>query len=120
MLTERLKTLRNNAGLTQFEIAQELNITREAYALYETGRRQPSHETLCNIADFYQVNLDYLFCRTDISEPINKFSNEEYSLIKNYRALDVRGKENIQHMVKFEYNRLQMNTKNKSPQKTSQ
>lgn len=95
MLIERLKLLRSSAKLTQSEVAQALNITREAYTMYETGKRQISHETLCNIADFYQVSLDYLFCRTDIDDPIEHFTKEEYTLLQNYRSLDQRGKENI-------------------------
>lgn len=41
-------------------------MTREAYSMYETGRRQPPNETLVKLAGHYRVSLDFLAGRTDI------------------------------------------------------
>ncbi len=56
----KLKELREQKGLSQYEIAPLLNIKRATYANYETGKTQPTIEILCQIADFYGVSLDYL------------------------------------------------------------
>lgn len=57
---ERIKQERKRRKLTQGDIAKQLNITRSAYTLYETGKSQPSLETAVKIADIFQVSLDYL------------------------------------------------------------
>ena len=38
---------------------------------FENGERVPPTETLIRLADFYNVSIDYILCRTDIPE-INK------------------------------------------------
>lgn len=60
----KLKTKREELNLTQREIAQQLQITTQAYANYEQGLREPSLKTLCKLADYYNVSLDYLCDRT--------------------------------------------------------
>lgn len=69
MLAKRLVELRNKANLTQREFAQLLHISRDTYAQYETGRRNPDYDTLSKMADYYHATTDYLLGRTDISNP---------------------------------------------------
>lgn len=59
------KSLRKAGGYTQDELAKKLGITRSALAMYEAGRRQPDFKTLELIADFFNVDIDYLMGRTD-------------------------------------------------------
>lgn len=56
----KLKELREQTGLSQYELAPLLGIGRATYANYEIEKTQPTIETLCKIADFYGVSLDYL------------------------------------------------------------
>lgn len=56
----RLKELRNKTGLTQTKTAENLGIPRINYNKYETTSTQPDIETLCKIADYFNVTLDYL------------------------------------------------------------
>lgn len=60
---KRLKILRGN--LSQEKIAQKLKVSQRAYSNYETGTREPDHNTLIRIADYFNVSLDYLLERTD-------------------------------------------------------
>lgn len=60
VFSERIKEERKRRKLTQGDIAKQLNITRSAYTLYETGKSQPYLETAIKIADIFQVSLDYL------------------------------------------------------------
>jgi len=62
---ERLKALRSTMGLSQQELAHELNINRSTYARYELKQTQPDFETLQKIADFFNVTVDYLLGRSD-------------------------------------------------------
>lgn len=56
----KLKKARNNTGLTQREVAKEVNLPQSTIAKYETGKLEPSIETLGILADFYEVSLDWL------------------------------------------------------------
>lgn len=63
MFSNRLRYLRQCRNYSQKEIAYLLGLSRSAYALYETGRRDPSLETLLRLADLYGVSTDYLLGR---------------------------------------------------------
>lgn len=69
MFNERIKTLRLNKGITQATLASKLNIAKTTLAAYEQGKNEPSIETLTKIADYFNVSIDYLLGRTDISSP---------------------------------------------------
>lgn len=60
-----LKELRSSKGLTQSELAQQLRISRSTIGMYESGSREPDFETLELIADYFNVDTDYLLGRTN-------------------------------------------------------
>lgn len=57
---EKLKELRKKKGLTQEELASELNVSRQAVTKWETGEGVPDIENLKNIGIFFHVSVDYL------------------------------------------------------------
>lgn len=59
------KQLRISSGLTQQEVANKLGISRSTIGMYETGAREPDYATLETIADFFNVDIDYLLGRTN-------------------------------------------------------
>ena len=59
------KRLRTSSGLTQVEMAEKLGISRSTIGMYETGAREPDFETFEKIADFFNVDTDYLLGRTE-------------------------------------------------------
>lgn len=59
------KRLRLSRGYTQAELADALGISRSRIGMYETGAREPDFETLEIIADFFNVDTDYLLGRTN-------------------------------------------------------
>lgn len=59
------KTLRQSSGYTQQEFADKIGISRSTIGMYETGAREPDFETLEIIADFFNVDTDYLLGRTN-------------------------------------------------------
>lgn len=65
IFSERLKQLKSENNATQKEIAKATNISDRAYRNLESGMSIPNMDTLILLADFYQVSLDYLTCRTD-------------------------------------------------------
>lgn len=60
MLGARIAALRREAGLSQAELASRLKVSPSALGMYEQGRREPSMETLVQIARVFGVTTDYL------------------------------------------------------------
>ena len=57
---DRLKELRKKRGLSQVALAERLGLSKSTIGAYETGDITPSVEALNAIADFFNVDLDYL------------------------------------------------------------
>ncbi|MCI9618032.1 MAG: helix-turn-helix transcriptional regulator [Eubacterium sp.] len=60
-----LRLLRVEKGLSQQELANALKISKSSVNMYERGERQPNFETLELIADYFNVDIDYLLGRTN-------------------------------------------------------
>ena len=60
----RLKELRTEKGMTQNEVAKVIGYSSLSYARYEKGEREPDINTLCKLADYFEVSVDYLIGRT--------------------------------------------------------
>lgn len=71
-MKNRLKDLREDADLTQTQIASLLNISQVAYSYYEIGKRSIPLELLCKLADYYNTSIDYILYRTNISTTYKK------------------------------------------------
>lgn len=63
-LAANLRRLRNDHNYTQMLIGRKLNISRQAYSNYETGKRIPDIDMLIRIADIYHVTLEQLVSQT--------------------------------------------------------
>lgn len=110
-----IKKLRQEKGLTQKQLAQEVHITQTAVSQWELGKTAPDKQTANKLADFFGVSLDFLLGRTtertsfyyasNINDSNfvqgsgsitvgenNTTSEEEAELLRIYRSLDVRGR----------------------------
>jgi transcriptional regulator with XRE-family HTH domain len=67
VLAQRIKKLRELNNYSQKRVADALGISNVQLSRYESGDRKPEPETIKNIADFYDVSVDYLLGRTDVS-----------------------------------------------------
>ena len=69
---ERLKSLRREKGWSQQRLADELDLSKSSVNMYERGEREPGFETMEAIADLFNVDMNYLYGRTDIkiADPI--------------------------------------------------
>lgn len=72
MNLRRLKDLREDKGLMQYDVAKILKITRQQYGLYETEKRTLPIDLLDILATYYETSTDYILGRTNIKEPYNK------------------------------------------------
>lgn len=57
---DRLKELRKTKGLSQVALADRLGLSKSTIGAYETGDITPSVEALEMIADFFNVDMNYL------------------------------------------------------------
>ncbi len=73
MLKDRLRQLRKTqSGLTQAKMAKYLGIAKTTYASYEQGNRMPDIEIQKEIADYFNVSLDYLHGRPNDLDTLSK------------------------------------------------
>ena len=61
----RLRDLREDQNQKQYNIAEILNITKQQYQLYESGKREMPMHLFVALAQYYNVSLDYLAGLTD-------------------------------------------------------
>lgn len=63
--------LREETGLKQDEIAKKLGVSKSTVGMWEIGKRLPSPELYEEIADFFNVDIDYLYGRSDIRQKVH-------------------------------------------------
>lgn len=79
-----LKTLRTDRDLTMEELAKIVGVTKAAINNYEKGTRYPKPETLEALADYFNVDLEYLTGRE--SKTSRRLTDEELRILNAYRA----------------------------------
>lgn len=104
MIDLRLRQLREEKQVNQLVVAQHLNITREAYSMYETGKRQMNYEALDFLAEYFNVSIDYLLGR---KEDRGTFRPSEVTLIQKYALLDERGRLSVNAVLEHELSLVQ-------------
>lgn len=65
----RIRNLREDRDLYQKDIAKVLGTSQQYYSEYENGKRSIPITHLINLANFYNVSLDYLVGLTDEIKP---------------------------------------------------
>ena len=80
-LGERIKALRKQSNLSQEQLAEKLNVSRQAVSKWESNTAYPDISNLILLKDIFGVTLDYLVIdnntieNQDINEDINSFDN---------------------------------------------
>ncbi len=64
----RLKEIRKSRGISQVRLAIDLNTNQNTISRYETGDREPGINELIQIADYFNISVDYLLERTNVPE----------------------------------------------------
>ena len=68
----RIRDLREDSDLKQWQIAEFLNCDQSLYSKYEREERVLPLEYADQLADFYNVSVDYLLGRTTVKTPYPK------------------------------------------------
>lgn len=69
ILGQRLRELREEKGIPQFKVAQDLGVHKNSYQAYESASARLSLEALDKLAFYFNVSIDYLLGKTDIRTP---------------------------------------------------
>lgn len=88
ILARRLRTLREEHGYLQKFVADKLGIKSNTLSGYENGTRSPDPSMLSDLADLYNVSIDYLLGRTDNKEALHKqagISDDDYNNLSAYQ-----------------------------------
>lgn len=96
-----LKTLRLKKGVSQQDVAQYLEVSRQAYGNYENGKRQPDLEVLLKLAEYYDTTVDALL-RHHESSSESQPTTDEWALIQKIRTLDEHGKKMVTFTIEQE------------------
>ena len=67
-MQNNLRKLRKEHNLTQVALQMQTGIEQALLSKFENGERIPPTESLIILADFYNVSIDYILCRTDKPE----------------------------------------------------
>ena len=66
---DRLRELRTSKAISAIDLAQMLNKSESAIRMWESGRANPKTKTLWQMADIFNVSVDYMIGRTNIKSP---------------------------------------------------
>ena len=81
--------MREDADMSQKELAAMLGLQSGAISKYEKGLTQPNLSTLIKIADIFNVSVDFLLGLSSVKNPYSpdKFTPHEAEIITKYRKL---------------------------------
>ena len=101
-MKNRIGELRRERGLTLKQMGKKLNIRDNTLSQYETGKREPQLGLMIEIANFFNVSLEYLMCENnkrdypienndDAIDLISKFKNNEikFDSMSNSTAINL-------------------------------
>ncbi|MEG0375743.1 MAG: helix-turn-helix domain-containing protein [Raoultibacter sp.] len=65
---ERLYTIRKSRGLSQEELGQELEVSRQTISKWESGQSYPDFQRLVLLSDYFDMTLDELVRGLDVQD----------------------------------------------------
>lgn len=76
-LEERLTALRQEKGLSQADVAEQLDVSRQAISRWETGKVVPTVDNLACLSRLYGVPMEALLYGDKGAEPVQQETKEE-------------------------------------------
>lgn len=84
----RLRQLRQEKGISQQELADEIGLSKSSINMYERGEREPGIDTIKQISVIFNVDVDYLLGKTDTKQITTKIKYKvSKSIGKNIQVL---------------------------------
>lgn len=99
--------LRSESGLKQDEIAKKLGVSKSTIGMWETGKRLPSPELYEQVADYFNVDIDYLYGRSNIRQRVHYDKDgTAYVPVGNNMPEATTGLRSDEHKLLGYYNQL--------------
>jgi transcriptional regulator with XRE-family HTH domain len=101
---QNLQKLRTNNNMTQEDLGKLLNVSQSTIAYYESGKKQPSLETIVFIADYFRVSVDYLLGIGSFISPALQttgLSQENLDLLGRLNNLTDTDRKEIESYIRF-------------------
>lgn len=93
-----LKKFRKLKNISQAQLAEAVNLSNSTIGNYEQGTREPDIQTLCLLADYFEISVDDLIGHVSArSEGL--ISDNELSLIADYRKLDTADRDRLKKII---------------------
>lgn len=74
---ERIRQIRKMSGMTQEELAEKLNVSRQTVSKWESGTSSPDLENAANLCNIFQVSLDDLVKGGQVKENEEKITLQD-------------------------------------------
>lgn len=100
MLGDKIKELRKSKRINQMTLSKYLNVSKGAIGMWETNKREPDIQTIKQIANYFNVSLDYLL--ENESKETNKKNQEKIKSESNYEITSEQNYEKILKLVLFD------------------
>ena len=101
---ENLRKLRDRHDMTQEALGKLLNVTQSTIAYYESGKKQPTLETLIIIADYFEVSTDFLLNRTNVISTTSEISKSDSELLNKINKLSDENRKEIESYINYKGN----------------
>lgn len=73
---EKLVKLRKEAGLSQEELGNKLNVARQTVSKWELGETTPEMDKLVKMSEIFNITLDELIKEENVNEKINNTNSQ--------------------------------------------
>lgn len=94
---EKIRQLRKEKNMSQADLSYATGLSKGAISMYELNARRPKIETLEVLADYFNVDMNFLTGR-DIHTTLIA-DDRERIIISQYRALNHEGQEKVSEYV---------------------
>lgn len=106
----RLRELRELKGLSQKDFSSLIGVPANTYNQWEKEKRSPDYEMLSRIANYYEVSVDYLIGRDEVSIPeetkkpaegeLSELSEDEKLFLSLLRQVPESDRPSVDRMIK--------------------
>ena len=97
----RLYQLRKQKGLSQEELANRLNVSRQTVSKWEVGDSTPDMEKLIAMSDLFDVSLDRLVMGKEDEEKPPISAKSEFATVLNEKVLTSNNKKKAKRILKI-------------------
>lgn len=112
----RLRFLREEKNMSQSDIGKILDITSQAVGLYENEKRDIPNEYLIKLANYFEVSIDYILCKTDTRNPQKiELDDIDIAFASGVKGLNDENKETLKNIMEglLAKQELEKNSNNK-------